>query len=496
MPHALGVLASLLCCQLPASTAEPGPVPKHPNVLFIVADDLRPDLGCYGHAEALTPNIDALAKRGTLFNRAYCQQAVCNPSRASVMTGLRPDTLRVWDLQTHFRETRPDAVTLPQYFRRHGYFAKSIGKIFHNDMRPESAPLRFYDAASWSDLPAYATGPHWRDWVVPGRPGGPEQKQGAMQCLDVDDDEYLDGKITASAVAALAELRAEEQPFFLAVGFWKPHLPFNAPKKYWDRYDRSKLSGPANPSAPVGAPGIAHHDGFELRNYGGISAAGPLTDELTMELRHGYLACVSFLDAQIGRLIAELDHLGLTENTIIVLWGDHGFHLGEHDLWAKTSNYELDARVPLIVVTPGRRPRGEKTDAMVELVDLYPTLVELAGLPRAAGTEGASFMPVLSDAGLPGKPFALTQHPHPFYQGKPTAMGYAVRTDRYRYVEWRDLGSGAVVARELYDHQADPRETLNLSDDLGYSADRERMAQTCRQGYNLPDLGEHHDIKK
>ncbi len=445
----------------PMRAAAPDPAP---NVLFIAADDLRTDLGCYGHREVRTPHLDALAGRGVVFERAYCQQAVCNPSRASVLTGRRPDTLRVWDLQRHFRETLPDVVTLPQHFRRHGITTLGIGKIFHNESGPRPPKFPFADPPSWSRAPVFATGAHWQDWVVPGDPAGPKQKGGAVQCLDVPDDAYFDGRIAEAASAALRELATTGERFFLAVGFWKPHLPFNAPKRYWDLYDRSRLAPPEPAELPVGAPAIARHRGAELRNYDGIPKSGPLPPALVAELRHGYLAGISFLDAQVGRVLAELRRTGLERNTIVVFWSDHGFHLGEHDLWGKTSNYELDARVPLIVAAPGMAG-GTRSAALVELTDLFPTLTALAGLPDSPGVEGRSLVENLRDPARPGRAFALSQHPQPFHGAKSTHMGYSLRTARHRYVEWRDLGTGAVTARELYDHDVDPRETRNRSED-------------------------------
>jgi len=363
------------------------------NVLFLAADDLRPDLGCYGSREALTPQLDALARRGVVFERAYCQQAVCNPSRASVMTGRRPDSIKVWDLRTHFREAEPAIVTLPQYFKRHGYTAVGIGKLFHNESGAKPA-FPFADPESWSEPPQFANGAHWQDWVWPAGSAGPRSKGDAVQCLDVPDDAYFDGQIATAAIARLQRLADSREPFFLGVGFWKPHLPFNAPKKYWDLYDRTKLLRPGTDRMPVGAPEIAGHAWTELRGYGGIPKTGPLREGQIMELRHGYLAGISFLDAQVGRVLDELGRLGLAEKTIVVFWSDHGFHLGEHNLWAKTTNYELDTRVPLIVAAPDVRG-GTRAGGLVELLDLYPTLVELAGLLQAADVEGQSLVPLL-----------------------------------------------------------------------------------------------------
>ena len=450
-----------------------------PNVLFIAADDLRADLGCYGHREVKTPHLDALARRGVLFERAYCQQAVCNPSRASILTGRRPDTLRVWNLQKHFRETLPDVITLPQAFKQAGYTSVGLGKLFHNQSGARRPPFPFVDPPSWSRESRFAEGAHWQDWVVPGDASGPKAKGGAVQCLDVPDDAYFDGQIAAAAVAALREFAASREPFFLGVGFWKPHLPFNAPKRYWDLYDSAKLAPPEPAAAPIGAPALAAHDWQELRGYTGVPKTGPLPAAQVAELRHGYLAAISFLDAQVGRVIAELERTGLAATTIVVFWSDHGFHLGEHNLWAKTSNYELDARVPLIIAAPGIAPAGGRAAGLAELIDVYPTLTALAGLPADSGLEGRSLVPQLRDPAAPGKPFALSQHPRPAY-GTPTHMGYSLRDERHRYIEWRELSTGAVAARELYDHRSDPRETVNRAGESAYHVTVEKLAAQLR----------------
>lgn len=448
-------------------------------MLFIAADDLRADLGAYGHREVRSPHLDALARRGTLFTHAYCQQAVCNPSRASLLTGLRPDQLRVWDLATRFRLTRPDVVTLPQHFKENGYTSVGIGKLFHNETAAAAAKSKapMADPLSWSRPPTHAIGAHWQDWVVPGDPSGPKAKGDAMQCLDVPDNAYFDGRIAEDACAALRELGAAGKPFFLAVGFWKPHLPFNAPKKYWDLYDRSALATPAAAALPRGAPEIAGHGSTELRGYGGIPKQGEVPADTAAALRHGYYACISFLDAQAGRVLDELRRQGLEDDTIVVFWGDHGFHLGEHGLWAKTSNYEYDARVPLIVAAPGRGRPGLRSASLVELVDLYPTLVELAGLPARPELAGRSFAPALVDPRWTGRDYALTQHPRPPYGPKSTHMGYALRTARHRYVEWRLIGTGELVGRELYDHDEDPGETVNRVEDPAFRSIVEHLAR-------------------
>lgn len=427
-----------------------------PNVLFIAVDDLRVELGCFGDTPALTPHVDALAKRGVRFTRAYCQQAVCNPSRASLLTGRRPDTLRIWDLPTHLRERMPDVVTLPQHFKRHGYHTQCIGKIFHNWRQKTHG-----DPKSWSVPSVLHYNTHGADTAkVDGEPPANVAQHPRCECRDVPDDAYFDGRIADLAVRELAKRASDErrdEPFFLAVGFWKPHLPFNAPKKYWDLYDRAKLSLPTNPEPPTDGPAIALHDSREL-----LRAKQELTDADVLEVRHGYYAAISYFDAQVGKVLAALDEHGLRKSTIVVFWSDHGFHLGEHGLWAKTSCYELDARVPVIIAPPNAAHAGKASDALVELLDLYPTLVDLADLPAAPGLEGRSLGPLLADPDATVKPAAYTQHPRPaYYKGQPEAMGCSVRTARYRYTEWRDFATGRVVARELYDHRTDPAETRN-----------------------------------
>lgn len=436
------------------------------NVLFIAADDLRPDLGCYGNTLVKTPNIDRLAKRALLFDRAYCQQAVCNPSRASLLTGRRPDTLRVWDLPTHFRANMPDVITLPQYFKQHGYFTQNIGKIFHNFRQTIQG-----DPDSWSVPAVMHFANHGQDKAVVDGPLPPNLAHDPKcEERDVPDEAYFDGRVANLAVQALRDLRDKHQPFFLAVGFWKPHSPYNAPKRYWDLYSRDSIERPKNPEWPIGAPRIAWHDSREMLGQ----PARTLSPEAVREIRHGYLANVSYFDAQLGKVLDELDRLQLTQNTIVVFWSDHGFHLGEQSLWAKTSNFELDARVPLLVAAPGMA-QG-RTNAIVELLDLYPTLVELCGLQQPAALEGTSLVPVLKNPRATVKEAALTQHPRPAYFDRdspkgPDAMGYSLRTSHFRYTEWRDWKTGDIEGRELYDHEIDPDETRNVAQDRKYAAD-------------------------
>ena len=442
-----------------------------PNVLFIAVDDLRPELGCYGNPIIKSPNIDRIARAGVVFNRAYCQQAVCSPSRSSLLTGTRPDTTKVWDLETHFRKALPDVVTLPQHFKNNGYFVQGMGKIYHGG---------YDDPPSWSvpwtnpKAEAYASAENQalvQQEAPEGHRRGQERgaaseqagKGPAFEGADVPDNTFHDGALADMAVTALRDLKQKNQPFFLAVGFIRPHLPFVSPKKYWDLYDPAKIPLAPNPFRPKGAPEYAVLEGGELRSYEGIPR-GHLPDDLARQLKHGYYAAVSYMDAQVGRVLDELERLGLRDNTIIILWGDHGWKLGEHDAWCKHSNVENDTWAPLILSVPGMKNAGKHTDALVEFVDIYPTLADLAGLPLPGHLEGASFRPVLDDLNRPWKTAAFSQYPRP--AGGKQLMGYTMRTDRYRFTAWVDRNDHSKVdAVELYDHQTDPQENVNIANE-------------------------------
>ena len=479
------VLGAFACNQPPERNV---PASGPPNVLFIPVDDLRPELGCYGAAHAVTPQIDRLAAEGVLFERAYCQSAVCNPSRASLLTGKRPDTIGVLDLGTDLREVSPDVVTLPQHFRAHGYYTASIGKIYHNI---------FPDEPSWDER-AYLDGyPFDPDAVYLGEEGLAIQmekeeqlraagrlerrkdrfghyylKAQATEAPDVSDDGYYDGAQTTWAIDKLAELKAREQPFFLAVGYYRPHLPFNAPKRYWDLYDPEGIPLSDHDAPPRDAPGMAINNMRELRGYTDFRQhrhplEGTLTEAERRRLKHGYLASVSYVDAQIGRLLDALDGLGLAENTIVVLWGDHGWKLGEHNSWGKMTNYEIDTRVPLIVKAPRQAAAGVASDALVEFVDVFPTLCELCEVPVPDDLEGVSVKPLLTAPERPWKTAVFSQY---LREGGWVGLdgqeyhGRAIRTDRFRYVEWTPRESEEVVARELYDHHLDPEERVNVAE--------------------------------
>ncbi|HEY9507189.1 MAG TPA: sulfatase [Gemmatimonadales bacterium] len=482
------------------------PAPRPPNVLFIAVDDLRPTIGAYGDPVARTPNLDRLARSGATFLRAYAQQALCNPSRASLMTGLRPDSLRVWDLETDFRSTVPDVVTLPQHFMRYGYRTVQIGKIYHNTIP---------DSASWHREIHLHGFPYDPDAVYHGRENLAIQaarkariieegrqdraidrfgmwylKANATESLDLPDDAYYDGAQTDRALEELAALKGR-QPFFFAIGYYRPHLPFNAPRKYWDLYDPDSIALAPNPDLPRNAPPVAGSNLAELRGYADFATApdpweGRLSEADARRLRHGYYASVSYVDAMVGRLLDRLDALGLAKNTIVVLWGDHGYKLGEMNGWAKMSNYLIDTHSPLIIRAPGAVPEGLRLDQLVELVDVYPTLSELAGLPVPEWLQGTSAVPLVRQ---PSRDWKLAVFSQFLRRGRwvgadgVETMGYSMRTERYHYVAWMDWATRRITARELYDLEADSMETTNLAPRPEVGALVEKLEAQRREGW-------------
>lgn len=479
---------------------------SRPNVLFISVDDLRPEMGCYGNLVVKTPNMDRLAARGIVFERAYCQQAVCSPSRTAIMTGLRPDSTKVWDLETHFRVAQPDCITLPQHFRSNGYQCEALSKIYHPG---------FEDGRSWSV-------PHWyprgrsvdtdpQDWTKqiitphsvnveefskpledgPARKNGKGAKKGpAFEVSPKADDELPDGATAAEAVRRLHQLKSKSQPFFLAVGFQKPHLPFVAPKKYWDLYDPKQIPKPATDHLPQGCPEFAGHTNGELHSYPGVPAGNPIPEEFATKLRHGYYACVSYTDAQVGRLLDALDNEGLTDNTIIVLWGDHGWQLGDHGLWHKHTNFEIAARSPLLISVPKSATAGKKCAAPVEFVDVYPTLTDLCGLPAAPGLAGKSLRVYLENPSAPMQKVAISQYPRGLGANGGNVMGYSIRNERWRATFWRERSGSKIVATELYDEQNDPAETVSVHD----RPEHEQLLKTLAQ--HLPPVGSSATVPK
>lgn len=497
---------------------------NRPNILFIAIDDLRPELGCYGSMVVRSPHLDKLANEGRRFDRAYCQQSICSPSRASLMTGARPDEIGVVENTAYFRELNPKIVTLPQHFIKHGYEAVYCGKIYHGRMTDEEL--------SWSRRPAYNRckfeGRHFPggyalrenqeiwlknkermvskfgDAATRGLIHGP-----AYESAEVADHEYADGFSAQLAIATMKDHfeSKPEQPLFLAVGFKKPHLNFVAPKKYWDLYEYTSIDLDARSTGPEGGASTALHASFELRTRHGIPKKGPIKPKLARTLLHGYYACISYVDAQIGAVIGELETLGIRDNTVIVVWGDHGWHLGEMGIWGKATNYEIATRVPLVVWTPSMKERGRPSSALVELVDIYPTLCELAGLPEPEHLAGKSFASSFRNPGHFSKEYAISQFPNPAlreWAANPLSpemrntffgplveqverrikeqvgnkwnrelfenhlMGYSMRTERYRFVAWldyRDIEKEPVY-KELFDHEKDPHETKNIADEF------------------------------
>ncbi|MEZ6090721.1 MAG: sulfatase [Pirellulaceae bacterium] len=452
LPHTMLLFTwiALMLTALPEAAAQ---TPSRPNVLLICVDDLKPTIGCFGDPIAKTPNIDALARRGVRFQSAYCNQAVCSPSRNALMTGLRPQSIGIYDLATHFRKSVPDVTTFSQYFIEHGYSAEGLGKIYHvghgniDDKRSWSKP-------SWRPrTPSYVLESSRNNIVADkqGRMRGP-----ATEAADVPDETYADGAIAEEAIKRLKSLSdAKQQPFFLAVGFVKPHLPFVAPQRYWDLYDADALPMPKTHEPPKEAPSYAPTNFGELRNYSDMPGKGSIDEATTRRLIHGYYAATSYMDAQLGRVIAQADSLGLLDNTIVVLWGDHGWHLGDHGMWCKHTNYEQAARIPVVVVAPNG-DHGKASDALIETVDIFPTVAQLAGLPIPQQIDGRSFANVVKNPMAEARPYAT----HVYPRGE--RIGRAIRDGRYRMIEWKVPGKPSASAEiELYDYQEDPNETLN-----------------------------------
>ena len=486
---------------------------NRPNILFIPVDDLRPDLGAYGSNVVKSPNIDALASNGLTFDRAYTQQAVCNPSRASLLTGLRPDSTQVWDLRTAFRDYLPDIVTLPQFFKNNGYYTVGMGKTFHNTIQ---------DSISWNEYVHVDGFPFDPDAVYLNQDNLIIQKERelnqvkrgtakfdkygfiytkakSIEMADDHDDAYYDGAQTTMAIKKMRELKDKDEPFFLSVGFYKPHLPFNAPKKYWDLYNAEDIPLATNQFPPKDSPEFAVHGDAEMRFYPDRNDLpkpheGPYDEKQQRELLHAYYACVSYIDAQVGRLMGELERLGLKENTIVVLWGDHGWKLGEHNSWGKQTNYEIDTRVPLIISGQHVEAKGETTKALTEFVDVYPTLLDMAGFEVPKHLQGKSLKPILADAGTSIKDAAYSQFLlgrfGPLEDRKVERMGYTVRTDRYRYVEWyewkkEEKVNGDFIARELFDHETDPQENINIANKPESENIISQMSEVLNKGFNI-----------
>ena len=438
--------------------------PAKPNVLLICVDDLKPVLGCYGDKVVKTPNIDRLASRSFRFDAAYCNQAVCSPSRNALLTGLRPQTLGIYDLGTNFRQGRQNAVTLPQWFKANGYSAQGMGKIFHvghgntNDEASWSVPYFRGKVVDYA-LPENKRELSREEAMFDNKSPANLPRGAALENADVPDDTYSDGKVASEAIRRLeAAAKNPGEPVFLAVGFLKPHLPFCAPRKYWDLYKTDQFQLPSVRRAPEGAPAYAPTAFGELRNYKDVPDKGEIPEDLQRKLIHGYHAAISYMDAQVGKVLDALDASPLKDNTVIVLWGDHGWHLGDHGMWSKHTNYEQATRIPLLVKAAGQT-KGGASGAMVETVDIYPTLCELAGLKTPEKLDGISFAPLVTGKSAQGERDHVT---HVFPRGN--RLGRAIRTPTHRFVEWKTIGAPADTAEvELYDYAADPLERKNLA---------------------------------
>jgi iduronate 2-sulfatase len=434
------------------------------NILFIAVDDMNNDLGCYGNRLVKSPNIDRLARRGVRFDRAYCQFPLCSPSRSSLMTGLRPDAIRVFDLRYHFRSGFPDVVTLSQFFMKQGYYAARVGKIYHYGNPGQIGTSGLDDPASWKEV----FNPAGRDKTVIETNiinHTPKRALGSAMCLLADregkDEEHTDGMVATKAIQLLE--KHEKEPFFLAVGFYKPHTPYVAPQKYFDLYPLKKMNLPRPERNGIPEPALA-----STRPWPWFG----VTEDQARECKQAYYATISFVDAQIGRVLDALDRLKLADKTVVVFWSDHGYHLGEHGLWMKQSCFEESARVPLIIAAPGKQ-RGRTCSRIVELLDLYPTLVDLAGFSVPQNLHGASLVPLLKN------PNAHCDRPAFTQVQRTNVPGHSLRTERWRYTQW-DFGDKGV---ELYDHKSDPRETKNLANDPRYANVLREMKALAKQNW-------------
>jgi iduronate 2-sulfatase len=445
-----------------------------PNVLFIAVDDMNNDLGCFGHPLVKSPGIDRLAERGTLFERAYCQFPLCSPSRSSLLTGLRPDSTRVFNLRYHFRQDLPDVVTLPQMFMNNGYYVARVGKLYHYGNPGDIGTNGLDDRVSWMERfnPAGLDKTTLESDIMNYTP---KRGLGSAMAFLADktgtDVQHTDGKVADQAIRLLEEHK--DKSFFIAAGFYRPHCPWVTPKKYFDLYPMDTISLPAiTPQTPDNYPKLALASTKPWPYFG-------VTKEQTRECKRAYYASISFVDAQVGRLLDAIDRLGLRENTIIVFWSDHGYHLGEHGLWFKQSCFEESARVPLIISVPCQKTAGQASSRPVELVDLYPTLADLAGLTPPSHLEGVSLRPLIENPKAPWEHAAYTQ------VQRGANPGHSIRTEQWRYTEWAFGKQG----EELYNHDHDPQELHNLAGDARYADVVARMKALLKQIHPAPVQG-------
>jgi arylsulfatase A-like enzyme len=447
---------------------------KKPNILFISVDDLNNTLGYYGNSQIKTPQIDKLASQGTAFTNNHCQQALCGPSRASTLSGLRPDNGQVWELFTQVREANPAMVSLPEYLRKFGYETSGSGKVYDGSTVDAKR-----DSLSWSIPFVKPKGTRWLEHAEIERFSGANTgvKNVPIEAPDKPESEFLDAKIVNEGLKLLNTMAKGDKPFFLAVGIKKPHLPFVAPKKYWDLYNRDSIKIAEVQEFPKSIPSYHFQPSWELRSgYAPIPEKDPLPVAMQKELKHGYYACVSHADNQVGRLLDALDKLGIRENTIVVLWSDHGYHLGDHLMWNKFTNLEQATSTPLLISAPGYT-LNNKTNSPTELVDVFPTLCDLAGIEIPKNIDGKSLVSILKDGKEKVKNFAMTQYHRTTKEGI-KLEGYSLRTEQYRYTEWikkmfkstdGKYSKENVYAIEFYDYEADPLETTNLVEDKKYN---------------------------
>jgi arylsulfatase A-like enzyme len=479
--------------------------PTKPNVLFIIVDDLKPILGCYGDPFVKTPNIDRFAKEGVVFTNTYCQQAVCGPSRASFLTGMRPDYTGVWDLETEMRNINPEILSMPQFFKQNGYITAGIGKVFDSRSVDENI-----DKPSWS-IPFYKKSNDYypkemgkakgryrgvkvlEEIEIYEKIGGAKGLTGkelsnfikinakpSVESLDIPDNAYIDGATVLHSKDILKVLKENAKPFFFAVGITKPHLPFAVPKKYWDLYNRDEIQLAEFRENANNSPLVAYHRAGELYKYTDIPPIASFSDvnggmelpfDKQKELIHGYYASVSYADALIGKLISTLESLDLKDNTIVTIIGDHGWHLGDHNLWCKHSNFEQATRIPMIFKIPGIK--ASKTSALAEAVDIFPTLCDATGIKIPEQLQGVSLMPILKEIKSKVKDYAVSQ----YRRGKNMrTFGYSIRTERFRLTLWmkdfyrlyKPFDEGYIVSGELYDYDNDPLETENYYNNKEY----------------------------
>ncbi len=433
---------------------------KKPNFLFLIVDDLRPELGCYGKNQIISPNIDKLASDGVLFTQAYCQVPVCGASRASILTGVRPTRSRFTKYYSVADDDAPGLTGLPKFFKENGYYTVSNGKVYHHYEKDGAGSWSEppWHPNGWVEAPWYAKG-NWANYLTEENAFLLKNEKGmgkAFELIDVEDNAYFDGVIAQKTIGDLRRLKKSDKPFFMITGFRKPHLPFNAPKKYWELYNENDIDLAQNPFRPQNSPDASLNNLWEISNYVGIPQTGQIPDSLAKTLIHGYYACISYVDAQIGKVIHELEILGLRENTVVVLIGDHGWHLGEHGLWSKFTNFEESLKSPLIISAPTYK-KGIVSNALVEYIDIYPSLCELCGFDIPNHLDGRSFVPLLTNPELKWKDYVFSRY----------GDGESVKNSQYRYTEWKDE-NGRIYARMLYDHNSDPFENYNIAENPEY----------------------------